>query len=304
MSLVLVALALVAEPARTLVDRVVAVVDDDVITYSELDSAARALISNPDDTAKNDQIRKDVLDQLIADRLLEAQLREAKIDVSEEDVERAIDDIARQNQLSRVELEEAVRSRGMSLSQYRHDLEKQLERLKLIDLKVRSKVVIAEADQKAEYERRVGSERDELVEIHHLFFRSNDASERDRALERANAARARVVGGESFEAVAREVSEGPTAATGGGLGEMSRSSLLPELLRAIQKLSPDEISPPVVTDNGVHVVKLDAVKKKEPPSFESLRGQIYQMLYQREVERQMREWVEELRSLASVKVKL
>ncbi|MBI4815045.1 MAG: peptidylprolyl isomerase [Deltaproteobacteria bacterium] len=304
MHVVLLGLVLAAAPERTLLDRVVAVVDDDVITASELDAAARALFSDPNDTSRNDQIRKDILDQLIADRLLEAQLREAKIEVSEDDVDRAIDDIARQNKLSRQELEEAVRSRGMSLSQYKHDLEKQLERLKLVDLKVRSKVVIADADIKAEYERKVGSEREELVELHHLFFRSADASDRATALERARAARARVLGGESFEVIAKEVSEGPTAAQGGALGEMSKGSLLPELLRTVQRMKAGQISDPIVTDNGVHVVRLDALKRKDAPRFEELRGQIYQALYQREVERQMREWIEELRAQASVKVRL
>lgn len=302
-------LILAASPAsRHLVDRIVAVVNESVITLSELEAAAAPYLPQNDTDEKKSALYRDVLDQLIAEQLISQQVTEAKIEVGEDEVDRAMKDISRQNKISEEDLRQAIVSRGMSMSQYREDLKRQLVRLKIIDLKVRSRVVISDAEVKAEYDRSAGLEpRDELVNIRHLFFRwgeSPDPTERARVLKTAHAARTRVLKGEDFAAVAKEVSEGPTAASGGDLGEVSAKGLLPELARGIQKLEVNQVSDPIETTNGVHVVRVESRKTKEPPSFAETRSQIYQRLYQQEVERQVRAWVEELRAQGAIEIRL
>ena len=303
------ALTLTAAPGeRELVDRIVATVDDEIVTLSEVKVAAQPYLQQNDTPARRKLLYKDVLNQLIDERLLSQQIADAKIEVTEDEVERAIKDILRQNKISMSDLEQAVQARGMSMGQYREDLKSQLVRLKLVDMKVRSRVVIPEADIKAEFDSRLkGQEKEELLTIRHLFFRwgeSPDPDERSRVLERARAARARVQGGESFEAVAKEVSEGPTAAQGGSLGELSRKGLLPELDRALDGATEGTMTPPVETSNGVHVVLLEQRRFQSPVAYAELRDKIYQELYQKRVEEQMKSWLEELRGSAAVDVKL
>lgn len=302
------ALALSAAPERVVVDRIVAVVNDDVITLSELDTAAKPYLSENSTAEKRTALYGAALDSLIAEKLIQQQIREAKLDVTSDDVERAIDDISKQNHLSRDDLKSALEARGMSMAQYKSDLEKQLLRLKLVDLKVRSRVVVPDADVRAEWERQVSLEkREKLLKLRHLLFRwgeTADAAEKKRILDIATKARNRVVGGEDFGAVAKAVSEGPTASDGGDLGWLTGSNLLPELARAVVKMQVGEISGPVETANGVHILWLEDAKLKDPTGFESARAQIYQKLYQEEVEHQMKIWVDELRSTGAVEVRL
>jgi parvulin-like peptidyl-prolyl isomerase len=148
-----------------------------------------------------------------------------------------------------------------------------------------------------------GQGREEVIKLRHLFFRwgeSPDKEERLRVLARANAARAQVAGGEDFGAVAAAVSDGPTAQSGGELGELSRSELLPELSKAAAGLKVMEVSGPIETPNGVHIIRIDAARKKEPPTYEKMRNEIYQQLYQAEVEKQMASWIEELKAQAAI----
>lgn len=304
LTLLALSLALTAQPQpRQLVDRIVAVVNDDVILKSELDDAVEKMTAafgnrKPDLTQ--------VLESLIAERLMLQQLAEAKIEVDDDQVSRAIQDILRQNKLTEAELQTAIESRGMSMNQYREDVRAQLVRLKLIDMKVRSRVVIPEAEIKAEFERRTRDDaREELVRIRHIFLRwgeSPDPTERDRVLAAAQAAKQRVEAGEAFEAVAKEISQGPTASTGGDLGEMSVDGMLPELARGIKGLPPGEITDPIETGSGVHVVQVENRRQKSGQSYEQARTPIYNEMYQREVEAQMKVWLEELRDQAAVTV--
>ncbi len=222
MPVLLAALALASPGERQLVDRVAAVVNDEVITMSEVDAAAVPFMDNAPTEEKKKALYKDVLDQLISERLLSQQIKEANITVTDEDVEAAIQDILKRNKITMDELQAALDQNGTSMSKYKEDLKTQLTRLKIVDQKVRQRVVVPEAEIKAEYEKRTaGEKKTQLVHIRHIFFRWGDNAgpdERQRVLERARQARNRVVNGEAFDAVAKEVSEGPTASTGGDLG--------------------------------------------------------------------------------------
>jgi peptidyl-prolyl cis-trans isomerase SurA len=306
-SLLLVCLAAPSD-GRVLLDRIVAVVNDEVVTLSEVETAATPYLPQNDTEAKKKALYKDILDQLVAERLLGQQIKEAKIDINEDEVDRAIKDITRQNKITEEELKQAVEARGMSIGQYREDLKTQLIRLKIVDMKVRSRVIVPEADIKAEYERTTRDDKPEqLVRIRHLYFRYGDGAdlkEKTRVNGVAAAAKKRAAGGEDFATLAKEVSQGPTAAQGGDLGELAEAGLLPELARVVKTMRPGQISEPIETINGVHVVKLEERRMKEQRPYGELRDQIYQRLYQKEVETQMRIWLDELRATSAVEIRL
>ena len=293
-----------ADDDRELVDRIVAVVNDEVIIASELDETAEQLKTANLGSGEP----KQVLEQLINEKLMQQQIQQANINITEDEVSRAIQDILRTNKITEADLQAAIEARGMSMGQYREDLKSQLIRLKLIDAKVRSRVVIPEAEIKAEYERQTRDEsKDELVRIRHIFFRwgeSPDPAERARVLQAARDAKQRVVDGETFADVAKEISQGPTAGSGGDLGEMSRQQMLPELAKGIQNLKVGELTEPLETESGVHVVLLEERREKAATSYAEARSKIYQSLYQREVEAQMQVWLEELRKQAAVSIRL
>ncbi|MBK8010369.1 MAG: peptidylprolyl isomerase [Deltaproteobacteria bacterium] len=295
------------KPSRVLLDRIVAVVNDDVILASELESAAAPFRADDDSPQKAKALDKDILEQLIYERLLGQQIKEAKIDASDEEVDRAIEDILKQNNITLDDLKAAVKARGRTMGQYKEDIKSQLVRLKIVDMKVRSKVSISDAEIEAEFTRRFGDEKPEaLLQIRHIFLRYGDnpsASDRARVLKAATKAYERVKAGEDFAEVAKEVSQGPTAASGGDLGELTESGLLPELARALKGLEVGRFTEPVVTSNGVHIVRLDGRRPGVRRKFEAERNKIYQELYQREVERQMKVWLDEVRAESAIELR-
>lgn len=292
-------------PEAVVVDRIVAVVNDDIITLRELEQAAAPLASGRDDEGQA-LVRRNVLDQMIADRLLQQQIEEAKIEVTDPEVDRAFQDVLRQNSITEEDLRSAVTARGMSMGQYREDLRRQLKRLKIIDLKVRQRVVVPDTALREAYQQETaGDAVEKFITLRHLFFRSDESKRsRNSARTRAQAARKRILGGEDFAAVAKAVSEGPTAKQGGDLGEVSEKGLLPALAASVRKLPVGQVSAPIVTDNGVHIVEVLSRATRPPRSFESMRGKLYQRLVQKETERQMAIWLKEIRRSGSVEVRL
>jgi len=302
------ALTIISAEPRQLIDRVAAVVNDEVITLQELKNASASSVPDGIPETEKKTLRKQVLDALIREKLIEQQVTEAKISVSSVDVDRAIEDITRQNNITREALEKAVTSRGMTWQKYRSDLEQQIVRLKLIDLKVRSRVSITDAEIRAAYdEENRATKRAKLITLRHLFFRwgdSPDPNEKARISALAIKSRQRVLSGEAFEAVAKEVSDGPTATQGGSLGEIESTSLLPELAQVAKTLKIKQLSEPISTQNGIHVIQIQGVKEQAPPEFETRRNTLYQRLYQSEVERQMALWIDELKKNSVVDIRL
>ncbi len=297
----LTALALAAEPpaGSTLVDRIAAIVNDDVITLSEVRLASQPMLQGGQSAAERDKLYQDVLEDLISQRILEQQVEASAIQVTESDVDRAVQDILRQNNITESQLEQALVAQNVSMAQYRENLREQLRQLKVVDQKVRSKDSISDQDIREEYDRVTRSEeRKEFVEISHLFFLAGDDPEGARAA--AEAARARVDDGENFADVAKEVSKGPTAADGGSLGKLAVDGLLPELAAAVEPLEPGEMSGPVEAGSGYHIVLLQAREFQASQSLEEMTPRLRERLYQQAMERQMQLWLEELKANSAI----
>lgn len=295
------------DDGRVLLDRLVATVNDDVVTLSELRTSARPYLSQNPGPDQRIKLYTDVREELINERLMDQQIGEADITVSDGEVEAAIADILRRQSITREQLMEAVTVRGVSFETYKNDVKDQLTRLKLIDLKVRSRVVITEEDLKAEFESQT---RDEVaksrVEISHILLRfEEDATPQDKQkiLERARDLQARVTKSpDSFSLVARETSQGPTASRGGSLGELAEEELLPELAIAVKPMEIGQISDPIVTPSGIHIVKLEGRRKELKENFEAAKGRLRLQLQQQRVDDQMKVWIAELRKDAALRV--
>lgn len=302
----LLTLAPAAPEDRVLLDKIVASVNGDIITLGELEVAA-APFQRPGQDRK--ALLNDVIEQLVNDKLVDQQVTEAKISVSDPEIEAAIKDILRTNSLTEQQLMEALAARGMSMKAYKSDVKDQLVRLKLVDMKVRSKVVIPEDDLRAEYEIRTrGDVPMAKVRLSHFFLRfEKDADEasKDRVLARAAALRTRVTdGGEDFAEVARSDSEGPTASKGGTMGDFEEATLFPEFAKALKTMEAGDISAPLLTPSGIHVLRLEKRWMERAQSFDDLRNQIYQELFGKRVDEQMKLWIGELRRSSDVEIKL
>lgn len=299
-----------------LVDRVAAVVNNELVALSEVEQRAApelARANSEKDAQRRGALRCEALkrgvDQLIGERLLESVLRELNIEVTEQDIDAAMEDVRRQNNLDTQQFENLLRAEGYSLKGYREFMKKHLAKLKLLNLKVRSKVKVSEEDLRAEYARvlRLESEDAELHARHILVQVPKAATPeqledaKQKAQKLAEEARQ---SGVDFAELAKKKSEGPSAAEGGDLGFFRRGVMVPEFERAAFALPVGGVSDPVRTKFGWHVIKVEERRAVAPPPFEEMKEQLKDRLFKNQLEKYTEQYVQELRGAAVVEVKI
>lgn len=315
--LILCTLAFTAVTARAeLVDRIAAVVNNDVITLSEVETRiapdAQKLRSEPD-AAKRAEARavllKRGLELLIGEKLMETQVRELNIEVADSEIEMGMDDVKKQNNITSEQFEGLLSQEGYTLASYKAFMRKHLARLKLVNLKVRSKVKISDEDLKAEYARWSHDEANEFeVHARHLLVQVASRA----TPEQIEVARLKAVGlmeeartpGTDFAALAKKKSEGPSAADGGDLGFFKRGVMVAEFEKAAFTLPVGGISEPIRTKFGWHVLKVEERKSLSAPPLDEVKEQLRDKMLRGQLEKYTEQYVQELRAAAVVDVKI
>jgi peptidyl-prolyl cis-trans isomerase SurA len=295
--------------AAELVNRIVASIDGEPITLYELETYERkhlaALLA-----AGASPSRKDLLDALITDKLVEKEIAAKGIRVDEEDVDHYVARVREQNRLSEEQLREALAQQGLTWEKYREQVRAEIQKIQLLNREIRGKVNVTPQDVERYYEAHKSDyARPARVHLRHIVLRlARDAPpEVEQAVrERLEAIRKRVVeGGEDFAAVAKEVSEDAAAQSGGDLGEVEPGKILPQFQEAVARLREGEVSSPIRTDAGLHLLR---VEKRIAEGFVPLRevsDEIREKLYSKALDERYRRWlVEDLKKRHYVEIRL
>lgn len=289
------------------VERVVAVVNDRAIFLSEVRRRAlpflERLLEIPSDTKRSEAratLYRQIVDQLIDEELIRQAAAKMEIRVSNADVERAVQNVMQQNQLSPEEFWAAVAEQGYTEAQYRQNLRDQLLHLKVMNQRVRSRVNITERDVRREYENRARKANRALrFRASHVFFPLPPGAgilEVAEVRERATEVRARLESEADFFRAAREIG-------GGELGWLSQGDLPGELEQALLALSPGEISAPVRGAAGYHIFFLHERERGSAavPPFDAVKDEIYRVMLDEAMERQEKLFLAELRREADIR---
>lgn len=306
-----------ARPAEArVVERIAAVVDEDVILASEVEERAApflAQVAGISDKAQRqaraEAVRREVLDRLIDDQLIYAKARELKLNVTSEEVDKSIEGIKHDHSLSDEQLKQALLAQGMSMAAYRQDVKKQVLRYRVLNMAVGSKITISEHDLQAYYDRNVkkGGAASE-VRASHIFIAIPEGADTGMAIAKRQQAESlvqRAKAGEDFAKLAREHSEDPaTRSEGGDLGFFGRDLLPKAIEEAVFTMEVGEIKGPVRAERGFHVMKLVDKRSKDVKPFEDMKDEIRMQLRQKEYEKQAKSFLAELRRKALVDVRL
>ncbi len=303
-TLVLTAALLLASPAaaagRT-VDRVAATVNGDPIALSEVEErAAEIRASLPAGPARNVKAQQLALEDLVGDKLFRKQVVDLGFEVTDAEVQAAIDDVKKTNGFADdAELERALGSRALTMATYRENLKNQLSQMKLLNVRVRSRVKVGEEDVKRRYAELSAAENgEEEVRASHVLVKlAPDAPVADaeaaklRAVEISRRARA----GEEFAALAKAQSDGASGDDGGDLGWFRRGEMTPALEQAAFSLKAGEVSEPVRSRFGFHVVKVTGRQAVRGKPLEELEDEIRDRLYREETEKATQRYLDELK---------
>ena len=310
------ALALAAAPAARarVVERVAAVVGDSIVLASEVEERVAPLLADanqirdPDKrAARSSALRREVLDRLIDDELIVQQAAELKLSISNEQVDASIEEIKKQNNLNDDQLREALRGQGMTMAAYRADLKRQLLRFRVLNIAVGSKVNISDDEVRAYYERHMKDGTNVQVRASHVFIAipegadaqvvAEKQAQAQKVLERANA-------GEEFAKLARESSDdAATRAEGGDLGYFGKDMLPKPIEEIVFAMKVGDVRGPIRADRGFHVIKLVDRKLKDPKPFDEVKDDIRMQLRQKDMERQTKSYLTELRKKTLVDIR-
>jgi peptidyl-prolyl cis-trans isomerase SurA len=298
--------------AAEVCNRVVAVVNNEVITLYELNARMKEMTGEaPEELMLKNQAmyrdaREKILEMLIVEKIAQAKIKELKIQVTDRQVDAYIEKVKRDNQMTQEDMVAALEKEGLSYEKYRERIRKDIERAQLIEYEVRSKIIIREESVQKYYEEHKGTfgvaEKVELAGI--FLMRKNSKSEEEmRELYRkAQDIVAKLKAGADFKQMAGEYSEGPGAKQGGDLGQFTVDQLEPGLKSLVEALPEGGISDPVVRPNGIQIIKVIKKQTGKIRSFEEMKEAIYGILYQEEVNRRYQSWIKELRENAYTRI--
>lgn len=301
--------------AAEVIDRIIALVNDEVITLSELEEAGRLFFdqirqsTTPEEREeKMKTARKEVLDRLIEDKLLEQEIKNRKIDVPERDVDLAVEEVMKKNRLSENDLKKALAKDGLTYSYYRQRVKLDLGKMRLVSREIKSKIVVKEEDLRKYYREHLGEFSDPLeVKLQQIFLPvppGASAGEISALKENAASIRERGVRGEDFGELVRKYSKGPEAEEGGVLGYFKKGELMAELEEIAFPLQPGVISELVQTPQGFHILRVLERKGGEPKPFAEVQYRIRDQITQTEGMKQFEEWLKTLKSKAYIEIRL
>ncbi len=291
-----------------ILDRIVAKVNEDIVTLSSVQERAAILhqtgkaMENSLDSER--AVMEFALERLI-DELLQVQSGEKLgLKVSESIIQKAVDDLKSKNNWDDKTLEEVLKREGLSLEQYKKRLRKQIMKSKTLSYQLRTRIKVSEKAMKKYY---VEHGKDfwipEKRSLRHiLFIFDGDTTLQHKNLKRAKAREVlkKIRRGADFAEMAKKYSEDISASAGGELGVLEKGKMVAEFEDAAFRLEPGGTSDVVETQNGLHIIRTIKIIPGHTKLYSEVRKEIENILFQSKREDEFKEWLAELRKAAFI----
>jgi peptidyl-prolyl cis-trans isomerase SurA len=301
----LLAVALSA-PAEVL-ERVIVAVNGDIVTQSEFEQRqvasvqqARIAPSEIERYLRENNAR--ILQEAIDDILLVQRAAELGYKVPPSYLDEVIAGIKKDNNIaSDADLQDQLRREGMTLSDLRRNIERQVLRRQVLQRELEGRMNVTEAEARAEYHKNRGQyERAPSVTLREIVIPGAGAEPRARAEEVVRRAR----GGEDFAAMARDLSSAASAGNGGELGQVSRGDLAPDLAKVVFGLPKGGVTDPIVVEKGFRIVKVEDRSEGGVVPFDEVKADILRKLAQDRASSEYNAYIEGLRKTALIDLKV
>ncbi|HWC03439.1 MAG TPA: peptidylprolyl isomerase [Methylomirabilota bacterium] len=290
---------------QAVIDRVVAVVNGDVIMMSELQEAI-ALSSRDSRPASNaPEVERAVLNRLVDHRLQVQEAKREKIEVTEDDLRNLIDDFVKRNGGDRAKIESQFQSLGVTWESLRRELRDQL-----LAQRVRSRRVVRRATvTESEVDQYLAQNRDKFeaglkyhaVHLAVMAEPSTSPAAWEAAKREIESIVTALAGGADFTELARSRAKDPA---GGDLGWLARGELDAAFERPLLALQKGQITEPIRSGAGYHILKLADREELTAERLADARQQVRDLLLQKKGQERLDEWLEALRRRALIAIRL
>lgn len=310
--LIIVCLVFVGVVQAETLDRIVAVVNGDIILYSELQAELRQVSQmSPDlkldDPARRSQVERELLQQMIRDRLADQEARRLKIVVVAREVDETIESIKQENHFTDAQLDNMIQQQGQTRERFRQGIKKELERSRLVERVLKSKTIITQeqVDAYLKNEQTGFTEKRRLAIIFLPYPEGAESQKREEVDKQARDVHNRAKGGEDFANLAKAYSKGPAAGDGGDLGYIGADELAPFIEAATRGFKPNDITELIKTPSGYFILKVVDIRREKQGTVDAnTREKARRQLFQTEVNRKFMEWVRDLEARAFIQISL
>lgn len=292
--------------ATVLLDRVVAVVNKDVITWGELHKAMEFDASSEMKSLSEADKRKIFkeneaifLESMIDMKLQLQAAKDLDINATKDEITEAMEGIKKKYSMDDKEFSESLKREGFNLEEYKSRLAEQIILSKVVGQQVRNRIVVTN-EEIVDY---MTKNKDAEYRIRQIFFRKPEKETDIKTLEaRANEVFRKLRAGEDFLLLARQYSDDPTGKMGGDLGFIKKEHLGKDFIDVISHMNTGDVSQPFWTDRGLHIIRLE--EKSDAKNIDEFREIARKRLFERRFREKYRDWIRSLRERAYIEVRL
>lgn len=297
-----------------IVDRIVAIVNDTLITQSDLNSAfepirkkieAQTTGEERESTLKKAQ--EGMLNRMIDDILIEQESLRLGIKITDEEITGTIQNILAQKNLTMNDFEKILDKEGMSLEGYKKEVKQQMTRSRVIRRELRTAISVTDEEigeyytqHRAEYE---GQQAVRIKQIVLLFPEKIDNDGKQKMKADMEEILKRLKTGEPFEKLASQFSQGPTAKQGGDIGFVEKGVMTPEIEQVAFSLEPGQMSDVIESSTGFSIITVTDKRGEGTRMAESVRDEIKDKLLDAKMDKKIEEWINDLRKKAHISIK-
>ena len=291
-----------------------AIVNNDIIVLSELNEKLKpytdriSKMAYPPEKEKKMlyKVREEIIDTMVDQKLTEQEVKKFGIIIDDEDVQNAIERLKKKNALTQEQMLVDLARQGMTLESLKKNIREQMLRGRLLNVAVRSKIVITKEDARAYYESHPEEFRGErkvhlwniMATTPQFAFEKEIKAVRDQ-MEKVLA---RLESGDAFETVARELKAGESPLRVNDIGMFRFGVLSPELQAAVGDLKMGDHTGLLDTDNGFQIFYVEKVESGDEKKFDLVAAEIQEKLFNEQVDRRFEEWLNKLRQKSHIQI--
>jgi peptidyl-prolyl cis-trans isomerase SurA len=292
-------------------DRVVAVVNDEALTLSEIQEEGQPVVRKifqdfigSERDRRLEEAHKHLLDDLIDRRLMYQVAKREGTVPSQAEVDGALDELKRNNNVTDdAQFRAMLRAEGLTLEQIRRSIGERLAIGRLLARQIRSAVILNEDEMVSYYQANQEKyKRVPQAEIRHILIAVPRGGDEAAVRARAEEARAKILAGADFAQVAGEYLDADAAARAAEVMTVHRGDLAPEIEAAAFGLPAGGVSPLIQTEGGWQLLKVERVQAESVAPYVEVRESIRDQLFQDKFEAKRKEWLAGLRSRAFIQV--
>ncbi|KPK40387.1 MAG: hypothetical protein AMJ78_07260 [Omnitrophica WOR_2 bacterium SM23_29] len=291
-------------------NKIVAVVNEDVITQTDLDVALASVVaeykqiySGNELTMRIEEARQEILNQMIEEKLILQEAKKRKVEVADAEVEERLGEV-RSRFSTEDDFDFALNESGLTFDTLRNRYKEQIMMHKLVNYEIRERIVVTPSEVTEYYAKHTDEfKAPESVRLKNIVFRFEEGNTESLVRQKADDACRLIKEGRDFSDVARQYSQGGNAQEGGELGFIGKGQMRKEFDEAVFKLEAGEMSSPIKAQEGYYIFKVEEKRESYIRPLSEVSVDVENLIFQEKAKKRYKEWLDRLKRDAFIQIK-